>query len=162
MIVKSVCAVSSGTAARAASAVPRGQSCTAISASIPKCRIDFSNASWSVAATMIRRVGDNADKVLQTCQIKGAPANSCKAFGRCDFIRVPRPAARITTAVRIDAPIQPVRLRATASCRAVPEPVPQHDQHPDKAPICANRPQPSRGIPMASSVHKSSPILAIP
>src|SRR5919204_6321707 len=35
--------------------------------------------------------------VARTCSMSGSPATRCRTFGRADFIRVPLPAARITT-----------------------------------------------------------------
>src|SRR5262249_6292786 len=42
--------------------------------------------------------------------MSGRPARGCSTFGRADFIRVPFPAARMTTCVSIGRPTPPPQL----------------------------------------------------
>ena len=55
-------------------------------------------ASWSGPATTTTRSGETLSAASMTYASMGRPHTSCSTLGRSDFMRVPRPAARMTTA----------------------------------------------------------------
>ena len=87
---------SSGRADATAWPVPRGFTCTTVSAG------DTASATCSMpgATTTMVRAGSSGATAASTCRIIGRWAMRCSTLGSADFIRVPWPAARIRTARR--------------------------------------------------------------
>ena len=55
-------------------------------------------ASWSGPVTTTTRSGETLSAASMTYESMGRPHTSCSTLGMSDFMRVPRPAARMTTA----------------------------------------------------------------
>src|SRR6185312_879346 len=82
-------------AVRAASPVPSGSAC--VTASTPSGRM-ARTSSLSAPTTTIVRSGASAATAASPHASTGRPHAVCSSFGVADFIRVPRPPARITHA----------------------------------------------------------------
>ena len=55
-------------------------------------------ASWSGPVTTTTRSGETLSAASMTYESMGRPHTWCRTLGTSDFMRVPRPAARMTTA----------------------------------------------------------------